>query len=415
MNFKNYKIRPCIVGLGYVGLPVFLQLQKKFKVIGYDKNLIRIKTLKNKIDINKEYTNKNLKLKNKSFFSSKSRDIKNANFFIVTVPTPIDRKKNPDLSYLENASKLIAKNLKKNDIIIFESTVYPGTTKYLIKKFFNKISKLIEGVDYFVGYSPERVNPGDNKHSISNIKKIIAFNSKNKEIKSLILNVYKCITKNLVYSTSIESAETAKVIENIQRDLNIALINDILIFSDKMNINFTEVLRLASSKWNFLNFNPGLVGGHCLPVDPYYLSYIAKKNKIKLKTLLAGREVNNYMKIFILNKIKEYVKIFSINEQSDPNILVCGLTYKNDVSDIRNSLSLEIFLKLKIFFKSVIGYDYVCNDRTIKKYKIIKSIDKIKSKIDIAVFLVNHKKNIELFNYFNKKGVKILDPFHFYK
>ena len=285
----------------------------------------------------------------------------------------------------------------------------------MIKKFFNKISKLIEGVDYFVGYSPERVNPGDNKHSISNIKKIIAFNSKNKEIKSLILNVYKCITKNLVYSTSIESAETAKVIENIQRDLNIALINDILIFSDKMNINFTEVLRLASSKWNFLNFNPGLVGGHCLPVDPYYLSYIAKKNKIKLKTLLAGREVNNYMKIFILNKIKEYVKIFSINEQSDPNILVCGLTYKNDVSDIRNSLSLEIFLKLKIFFKSVIGYDYVCNDRTIKKYKIIKSIDKIKSKIDIAVFLVNHKKNIELFNYFNKKGVKILDPFHFYK
>ena len=415
MNFENYKIRPCVVGLGYVGLPVFLQLQKKFKVIGYDKNLTRIKTLKKKIDINKEYTHKSLKLKNKSFFSIKSSDTKNANFFIVTVPTPIDKKKNPDLSYLENASKLIAKNLKKNDVIIFESTVYPGTTKYLIKKIFNKNSQLVEGVDYFVGYSPERVNPGDNKHSISRIKKIIAFNSKNKKINSLILKVYKCITKNLVYSTSIESAETAKVIENIQRDLNIALINDILIFSDKMNIDLTEVLRLASSKWNFLKFNPGLVGGHCLPVDPYYLSYIAKKNNIKLKTLLAGREVNNHMKVFILNKIKKYVKTFSNIKNSVPNVLVCGLTYKNDVSDIRNSLSLEIFLKLKKSLKSVIGYDYVCNDIVVKKYKIRKNIDKIKNKIDIAVFLVNHKKNIELFNYFNKKGVKILDPFYFYK
>lgn len=415
MIFKNYKIKPCVVGLGYVGLPVFLQLQKKFKVIGYDKNFNRIKTLKKKIDINKEYTYKNLKLKNNSFFSIKSSDIKKANFFIITVPTPIDKKKNPDLSYLENASKLIAKNLKKNDVIIFESTVYPGTTKYLIKKYFNKNSKLVEGVDYFVGYSPERVNPGDNKHSISRIKKIIAFNSQNKKINSLILKVYKCITKNLVYSTSIESAETAKVIENIQRDLNIALINDILIFSDKMNIDLTEVLRLASSKWNFLKFNPGLVGGHCLPVDPYYLSHIAKKNDIKLKTLLAGREVNNYMKVFIINKIKKYVNTFYNIENRNPNLLICGLTYKNDVSDIRNSLSLEIFLKLKKSLKSVIGYDHVCNDIVVKKYKIKKSIDKIMNKIDIVVFLVNHKKNIELFNYFSKKGVKILDPFCFYK
>ena len=182
-----------------------------------------------------------------------------------------------------------------------------------------------------------------------------------------------------------------------------------------MNIDLTEVLRLASSKWNFLKFNPGLVGGHCLPVDPYYLSYIAKKNNIKLKTLLAGREVNNHMKVFILNKIKKYVKTFSNIKNSVPNVLVCGLTYKNDVSDIRNSLSLEIFLKLKKSLKSVIGYDYVCNDIVVKKYKIRKNIDKIKNKIDIAVFLVNHKKNIELFNYFNKKGVKILDPFYFYK
>ena len=408
-------IKPCIIGLGYVGLPVFLQLQKKFLTIGYDKSSHRISTLKNKIDINKEHNKKDLIIKNKSFFTNDENKINNSNFFIVTVPTPIDKKNNPDLSFLENASKLISKNLKKGDIVIYESTVYPGTTKYLIKKYLNKNSKLFEGVDYFVGYSPERVNPGDDKHSISKIKKIISFKTKNKKINKKIFSVYRCITKNLVFSSSIESAETAKVIENIQRDLNIALVNDILLFTDKMNFDFNEVIRLASSKWNFLKFNPGLVGGHCLPVDPYYLSYIAKKNNIKLKTLLAGRDVNSYMKTFINDKIINSIKKFNKLNKRKPCLAICGLTYKNDVADIRNSLALEIYLKIKKRYKSIIGYDYVCNDMTSSKYKIKKDINKIKNKIDIAIFLVNHKKNKNLYSFLKKRRKKILDPFNFYK
>ncbi len=408
-------IKPCIIGLGYVGLPVFLQIQKKFLTIGYDKNLHRIKTLNNKIDSNKEYNKKDLILKNKSFFTNDINKIRNSNFFIVTVPTPIDKKNNPDLSFLENVSKLISKNLKKGDIVIYESTVYPGTTKYLINKYLNKNSKLIEGIDYFVGYSPERVNPGDNKHSISKIKKIISFNTKSKKINKKIFNVYKSITKNLVFSSSIESAETAKVIENIQRDLNIALINDILLFTEKMNFDFNEVIRLASTKWNFLKFNPGLVGGHCLPVDPYYLSYIAKKNNIKLKTLLAGRDVNSYMKTFINDKIINSINDFKKLNKRGPYLAICGLTYKSDVADIRNSLALEIYLKIKKKHKLIIGYDYVCNDLISSKYKILKKINKIKNKIDIAIFLVNHKKNKNLYSFLKKRGKKILDPFNYYK
>ena len=218
----------------------------------------------------------------------------------------------------------------------------------------------------------------------------------------------------MVLSSSIKSAETAKVIENIQRDLNIALINDILLFTDKMNLNFKQVLNLASSKWNFLKYKPGLVGGHCLPVDPYYLSYVAKKNNIKLKTLLAGRNVNNYMKTFILNKIKKDTFILKKKIKKFPRIMICGLTYKNDVSDIRNSLSLEIYLKLKKLNSSVIGYDYICNDETANKYKIIKKLNKQKDKIDLVVFLVNHKKNKKLFHYYSNQGIKIIDPFNFY-
>ena len=286
---KKLFVKPCVVGLGYVGLPVFLRLQKKFFTVGFDTNIQRIKTLKKNIDINKEYKAIDLKLNNNCTFTSNLRKIKESNFYVVTVPTPINKKNNPDLSYLKNASTLIAKNLKKGDIIIYESTVYPGTTKYLIEKYLNKISNLSEGSDFYVGYSPERVNPGDLSHSISKIKKILAIKTNKEKIKKKIIKVYKSITQNLVLSSSIEAAETAKVIENIQRDLNIALMNDILLFTDKMNYDLNEVVRLASSKWNFLKFNPGLVGGHCLPVDPYYLSYIANKNNITLKTLLAGR------------------------------------------------------------------------------------------------------------------------------
>ena len=407
-------INPCVIGLGYVGLPVFLRLQAKFRSIGFDNDLNRVKNLSKKIDTNKEFQKKQLILKNKSSFTFDKKKIKLSNFYIVTVPTPITKTNKPDLSHLINASILIAKNLKKNDIVIYESTVYPGTTKFLIKNYLNRYSKMNEGKDFFVGYSPERVNPGDKKHTISKIKKILAISAP-KNIQLQVMIVYKHVSKNLILTNSIESAETAKVIENIQRDLNIAFINDILTFSDKMNYNFDEILRLASSKWNFLKFKPGLVGGHCLPVDPHYLNYVAKLNKIKLKTLLAGRDVNNSMQEFVLKKIKEKISSIKSKFNRSPKVLICGLTYKKNVSDIRNSLSLQIFLKLRKNYKNIFGYDINCDDKTQSKLKIKQNIEKIKSKFDIIVFLVDHKKNKSLYNYFKKQKKIIIDPFKLYR
>ena len=407
-------INPCVIGLGYVGLPVFLRLQAKFRSIGFDNDLNRVKNLSKKIDTNKEFQKKQLILKNKSSFTFDKKKIKLSNFYVVTVPTPITKSNKPDLSHLIKASILIAKNLKKNDIVIYESTVYPGTTKFLIKNYLNRYSKMNEGKDFFVGYSPERVNPGDKKHTISKIKKILAISAP-KNIQLQVMTVYKHVSKNLILTNSIESAETAKVIENIQRDLNIAFINDILTFSDKMNYNFDEILRLASSKWNFLKFKPGLVGGHCLPVDPHYLNYVAKLNKIKLKTLLAGRDVNNSMQEFVLKKIKEKISSIKSKFTRSPKVLICGLTYKKNVSDIRNSLSLQIFLKLRKNYKNIFGYDINCDDKIQSKLKIKQNIEKIKSKVDIIVFLVDHKKNKSLYNYFKKQKKIIIDPFKLYR
>ena len=409
----NNKIKPCVIGLGYVGLPLFLRLQAKFFSVGFDNDKKRIKNLNKKIDTNKEFEKQNLITKNKSFFSSDSRVLKNSNFFIVTVPTPVTKKNKPDISHLKNASILIAKSLKKGDIIIFESTVYPSTTNFLIKNYLNKFSNLVEGIHYFVGYSPERVNPGDSKHSISKIKKILAIPG-SLRTKNKVKSVYRHVSKKLILTNSIESAETAKVIENIQRDLNIAFINEILLFTDKMNYNFDEILRLASSKWNFMKFKPGLVGGHCLPVDPHYLNYIASLNKMKLKTLLAGREVNNSMQKFVSKKIEE--KIITIQQKKiDPKVLICGLTYKKDVSDVRNSLSLKIFINLRKKYKKIIGYDYVCEDKISSKFRIRRNIEKIKDSFDLVIFLVDHKKNRSLYKYFKKQNKIIIDPFKLYK
>ena len=411
---QNKDFKPCVIGLGYVGLPILLRLVKKFNSIGYDNNKKRILDLQSGIDIFGEVKRKDL-TNHKLKFTFNLSKIKDCNVFIITVPTPVFKDKRPDLTHIKDVCLKLSKLIKPNDIIIFESTVYPGLTEKLCIPILEKNNSLKNGKDFFVGYSPERVNPGDNKHSISKIKKIISFNTKSKKINKKIFNVYKSITKNLVFSSSIESAETAKVIENIQRDLNIALINDILLFTEKMNFDFNEVIRLASTKWNFLKFNPGLVGGHCLPVDPYYLSYIAKKNNIKLKTLLAGRDVNSYMKTFINDKIINSINDFKKLNKRGPYLAICGLTYKSDVADIRNSLALEIYLKIKKKHKLIIGYDYVCNDLISSKYKILKKINKIKNKIDIAIFLVNHKKNKNLYSFLKKRGKKILDPFNYYK
>ena len=268
------KIIPSVIGLGYVGLPLFIRLQKKFRTIGFDTDISRILKLNHKVDINKEFSKKDLILKKGSFFTKKVSRLKKSNFFIITVPTPVNKNNIPNLKYLKKSCLIVGKILKKNDIVFFESTVYPGVTENFCAKILEKKSKLRLNRDFFIGYSPERINPGDKNHSVDKIFKIVSTN--NQSTMKVAKKVYSCISKKLTFTFNIKEAESAKVIENIQRDLNIGLMNEIYKVCYKSNINFKNVIKLASTKWNFLKFNPGLVGGHCLPVDPYYYSSFAK-------------------------------------------------------------------------------------------------------------------------------------------
>ena len=405
-------IFPCVIGLGYVGLPVFTRLKRVYKTVGYDINAERVSLLQKKIDLNNEIKKKDLKLENKSVITKKKSNLKSCNFYIVTVPTPLIKKKIPDLRFLQNAIRLISKFLKKGDFIVIESTVYPGVTKLYAKQILEKNSGLKLNKDFFIGYSPERINPGDKKHKVQNIKKILAIETKSKKAFKRFINVYSKITKKIIISNSIEDAETAKVIENIQRDLNIALMNDIFLFSNKMGLNFNNIVRLARSKWNFLKFNPGLVGGHCLPVDPYYLSHLAKKKKIKLQTVLAGRSVNEKMKKVIYGTIVKKIS-FIKKLKKNCKTLIVGVTYKDNVPDLRNSYPLSIYLKLKKRFSKVFAYDYVCATKDQIRFNILNKVDSI-NKFDLLVFLVKHNRNLRIFKLAKKNNIKILDPFNFY-
>ena len=335
-------IKPCIIGLGYVGLPILINLSKKYRSIGYDNNLRRINDLKNGKDFFNEFKKKDLK--NKAINYTNSMELlKNSNLFIVTVPTPILKNKNPDLKHLKDVCNNLSKIIKKKDIIIFESTVYPGLTNNYCIPLLEKNNSLIEGKDFFVGYSPERVNPGDKKHDLKRINKILAY--PHTYLKKELIKLYSLISKKIIFSNNIKEAETAKVIENIQRDVNIGLINEIYLFCKKLGLNFSNIINLASTKWNFIKFSPGLVGGHCLPVDPYYFSYISKKNKFNTKITLAGRSINDEMANTVRKEIIYKLKKYDPN--NNKKILVCGLTYKENVSDLRNSLALKIFKDLK--------------------------------------------------------------------
>ena len=303
---KNFKL--AVIGLGYVGLPLALEFAKNRNVIAYDINQSRIKKLKASIDINLEITKKQFKESKFIKFTSSIDDLKLANFYIVTVPTPINKFKNPDLTPLKKSSKSIGKILKKNDIVVYESTVYPGCIEEDCVPILEKYSKLKFNKDFFCGYSPERINPGDKKYTISNIKKITS-GSTPKIAKQVDKLYNEIVTVGTYRAASIKIAEAAKVIENTQRDLNIALINELSIIFNKMNIDTQAVLRAAGSKWNFLPFKPGLVGGHCIGVDPYYLTYKAKIIGYNPKIILAGRKINYGMgKYVALNLIREMKK-----------------------------------------------------------------------------------------------------------
>ena len=388
---KNKDIKLAIIGLGYVGLPLALEFAKKKEVIGYDINKKRIKELNIGYDQNLEFNKKELQRSKKLKFTTKEKDLKFVNCFIISVPTPIDKFKKPDLNPLLKASKMVGGIIKKGDLIIYESTVYPGCTEEECIPLLEKFSGLEFNKDFFCGYSPERINPGDKVHTISKVKKITSGSTP--EIADLVDNLYKeIITVGTHKAPSIKVAEAAKIIENTQRDINIAFINELYILFNKLNIDTKAVLDAAESKWNFLPFKPGLVGGHCIGVDPYYLTHKAESIHYKPKIISAGRKINDsmgdYVALELMNKMKQKnIKI------KGAKILIMGLTFKENCADIRNSGIQSVILKLKKYECNLDLYDSWADKKLIKKTYNVYPLSKLKQKTyDSILIAVGHKK-----------------------
>ncbi len=396
MNQKlSIKYSIGIIGLGYVGLPLAIEFAKKYKVFGYDTNLKRIKELKKKVDVNKEIQSKKFNQSKKIIFTNKINELSKCNIYIVSVPTPINKRNKPNLNLLFLACKKISTILTKKDIVIFESTVYPGLTEEYCAPILEKNSNLIYNKDFFCGYSPERINPGDKFHTLDKVTKITS--GSNFETALIVDKLYKSIIKSGTFLvSSIKVAEAAKVIENTQRDLNIAFVNELAVIFDKMNINTNEVLSAASTKWNFLNFSPGLVGGHCIGVDPYYLTYKSQKLKYNPKLILAGRKINENFANFLISKLFKQMKNKNIKLYKS-KFLIMGLTFKENCNDIRNSKVLDIIDKLTAKKISFDIYDPVLSKKLISK-KLSKKIitNPKKNYYDVILITVAHKNFIDL-------------------
>ncbi len=404
---QDNKIKISVVGLGYVGLPLVNEFGKYFKTIGYDKNPKRIKELRNDIDINNETTLNNSKRKLLSF-SYKIEDISFSDIYVITLPTPINLKNLPDTKIISDSLKLISKNIKKGAIIILESTVYPGFTEEICAPIIQKYSKLIFNKDFYLGYSPERINPGDKKHQLVNITKIIS--ASNRSALSKIKYIYsKIIRAKLHIADSIKIAEAAKVIENTQRDLNIAFINELSLIFNKLNIDTFKVLEAASTKWNFMNFKPGLVGGHCIGVDPYYLTYKSIKSGINPKIILAGRKLNDQIyKSFadiILKKVSQKIK-----KLNNAKILILGMTFKENCNDIRNTKVIDLFNYIKKKVKVSHIYDPNVNKSSIRKLNLNLVKTPKNYYYDCVILAVPHKQFLQiqskkLKKFINKNGI----------
>ena len=390
MNILKKKI--AIIGLGYVGLPLILEFAKKFDVVGYDSNKKRIDELKNGIDNTKEINRKGLNNLKKINFSDKPETLKEKDIYIITVPTPIDKNKRPNLKFLKSASKTVAKFLKKNDIVIYESTVFPGCTEEICIPILEKYSGLSFNKDFFCGYSPERVNPGDKKRKLSQITKVTS--GSNTKTAKLVDDLYKSIIiAGTFRASSIAVAEAAKVIENTQRDLNIALMNELALIFRKMNINTRDVLKAANTKWNFLDFKPGLVGGHCIGVDPYYLTYKAKKKGFEPNVILSGRKINDQMGTNISSIILSEMNQRKIKIKNS-QILIMGFTFKENCPDIRNTKVIDLINSLEGYGAKVSIYDPIASKDEAKNfYKVsLKKDLKFKKKFNAVIFAVEHKK-----------------------
>jgi UDP-N-acetyl-D-galactosamine dehydrogenase len=402
MKIVNPKI--AIIGLGYVGLPLAVEFGKKFKVIGFDISIERINELKNGYDRTLESNSIEILAAKTLSFSFNTNDLKNSNVFIVTVPTPIDKFKAPDLKPLLSASEMLGKVLKKGDIVIYESTVYPGCTEEDCVPILEKYSKLIYNKDFFCGYSPERINPGDRVNTLTKIKKVTSGSTP--ETANYVDTLYKSIiTAGTHKAQSIKVAEASKAIENAQRDINISFINELALIFDKLEIDTNEVLEAAATKWNFLKYKPGLVGGHCIGVDPYYLAHKAESLGYYPQVILSGRRVNDNMGIFVSNKV---IKLM-INKGiaiKGATALILGFTFKENCPDTRNSKVIDIYQELKLFGLKVDIYDPHAEKIQVKKQYGVSIISKPK-KYDCIVLAVAHDEfnKLNLSNIKNNKSV----------
>jgi UDP-N-acetyl-D-galactosamine dehydrogenase len=388
----NKKI--CIIGLGYVGLPLAHAFSKKFKVVGFDINKPRVDELSSGYDRTLELTSDEVKesIANGMVYSTNIDDIKDCNVYIVTVPTPIDSSNRPDLTPLIKSSQTIGKVLKKDDIVIYESTVYPGVTEEVCVPELEKVSGMTFNKDFFCGYSPERINPGDKEHTVTKILKITSGSTP--EIAIVVDELYKSIiTAGTHKASSIKVAEAAKVIENTQRDVNIALINELALIFDTMNINTNDVIEAAATKWNFIKLKPGLVGGHCIGVDPYYLTHKAEELGYKPNLILGARQINNGMGKYIAEKtIKLMIKAGKLIK--DSNILIMGLTFKENCPDIRNTKVVDIISELKDYGAIIDVYEPWIDekDKGYYNYNFVENPFENSKKYDAILVAVGHDK-----------------------
>ena len=386
-TMKNKKI--ALIGLGYVGLPLAVEFGKKREVIGFDINQNRVNGLKKGIDVTFETTTQELKDATHLSYTTTLDDIKDCEIYIVTVPTPIDKHKRPDLTPLEKSSESVGSILKKGDIVIYESTVYPGATEEVCVPILEKQSGLKFNQDFYCGYSPERINPGDKEHRVTTIKKVTAGSTP--VIATEVDELYQeIITAGTYKASSIKVAEAAKVIENTQRDVNIALINELALIFNKLGIDTESVLEAAGTKWNFLPFRPGLVGGHCIGVDPYYLTHKAIEVGYNPEMILAGRRLNDSMGSYVADQVSKLMTKKRIHVV-DSNVLIMGLTFKENCPDLRNTRVVDLVKEFEGFNCNVDVYDpWVDKDEAAHEYNI-KPVDRpIKGKYDAILLAVSH-------------------------
>ncbi len=406
MKIKVKKIG--VIGLGYVGLPLAIEFAKKYAVVGFDINSIRISQLLNGLDITKECSSEQLLQAKSLHFTNNVEELSSCNFYIITVPTPINNFNTPDLTPLLSATIMIAQKLKKNDIVIYESTVYPGCTEEDCVPLLEEGSGLVYNKDFFCGYSPERINPGDRTNTLTNIKKVTS--GSNSQIATIVDNLYNSIISAGTFkAANIKVAEASKAIENAQRDINISFVNEIALIFDKMNIDTSDVLDAAGTKWNFLKFKPGLVGGHCIGVDPYYLAHKAESFGYHPQVILSGRRVNDQMGIFVANKsIKLMVQKGIVIK--DSHAIILGASFKENCPDFRNSKVIDIYNELKEFGILVDIFDpHVIKDDFFNEFKI-PIVSELK-KYDLIILAVSHNEfyNIDIDSLKKEKSSVVFD------